>query len=117
MHSLAFIFAMTGSASGQEQASPFTMFLPLILIFLIMWLLIFRPQARKQKMHQQMLSNVQVGDKILTIGGIYGTVKGLKKDDKVVVLEIAKDTKLEMLKSSIAQNFSAEERSQVARKK
>jgi preprotein translocase subunit YajC len=117
MHVLLSIFAMTGTAGGQEQGNPFAMFLPLILIFLIMWLLIFRPQARKQKQHQAMVSSVQTGDHVLTIGGMYGTVKGLKKDDKVIVLEISKDCKVEFLKSSIASNLTAEERNQAAKKK
>lgn len=118
MYTLLSVFAMTSSAGGgQQQSNPVAMFLPLILIFLIMWLLIFRPQSRKQKQHQMMIANVQTGDKVLTIGGMYGTVKGLKKDDKAIVLEIAKDCKIELLKSSIAQNFSAEERNQAARKK
>ena len=116
MHVLLFVFAMTGQPSGGQAGNPFAMFLPLILIFLIMWLLIFRPQSRKQKQHQMMIANVQTGDRILTIGGIYGTVKAFKKDDKVVVLEVGKDCKIELLKSSIAQNLSAEERMQAAKK-
>ncbi len=117
MHVLLSVFAMTGQPSSGEAGNPFAMFLPLILIFLIMWLLIFRPQSRKQKQHRMMLANVQSGDRVLTIGGIYGTVKGLKKDDKVVILEISKDCKIELLKSSIAQNLTAEERSRATVKK
>ncbi len=118
MHFLLSIFAMTGpSGSGQSQGNPIGMFLPLILIFVIMWLLIFRPQARKQKQHQKMLQEVQNGDRILTIGGMYGVVKGFKNEEKVIILEIDKNVKIEFLKSSIAQNFSAEERNMVAKKK
>jgi len=112
------IFAMTGGATGGEQTgNPIGMFLPLILIFVIMWLLIFRPQARKQKQHQQMIQQVQTGDRILTVGGMYGTVKGFKKDDKVVIVEIDNNVKIEFLKSSIAQNLTAEERNSAAKGK
>jgi preprotein translocase subunit YajC len=53
----------------------------------------------------------------LTVGGFYGVVKGFKNDDKVLILELDKNVKVELLKSSIAQNMSAEERNASARKK
>jgi preprotein translocase subunit YajC len=112
------IFAMTGpSGTGQANSNPIGMFLPLILIFLIMWLLIFRPQARKQKLHQKMIQEVQTGDRVLTVGGLYGVVKGFKNEDKIIILEIDKNVKVEFLKSSIAQNFTAEERHASLKKK
>lgn len=116
MHVLLSVLAAAPSGQG-ETGNPFAMFLPLILIFLIMWLLIFRPQAKKQKQHQRMLEEMQTGDHVVTAGGIYGTVKGLKKDNRVVILEIADNTKIEVVKSSISQNMSAEERNMAARKK
>ncbi len=115
MHTLLSVLAAAPSQQG--QGNPFAMFLPLILIFLIMWLLIFRPQARKQKQHQKMLEEMQTGDRVVTAGGIYGTVKGLKKENRVVILEIADNTKIDIVKSSISQNLSAEERNMAARKK
>lgn len=114
---LSLIASAGGSASGGAQPSPFGMFLPLILIFLIMWLMIFQPQAKKQKQHQKMLAETQPGDRVLTIGGILGTVKGFKKDNQIVILEIADNCKIELLRSSIAQNFSAEERNLASAKK
>jgi preprotein translocase subunit YajC len=118
MHFLLSIFASAGgSPTGGPSANPLGMFLPLIMIFVVMWLLIFRPQARKQKMHQQMITQTQSGDRVLTVGGIYGTVKGFKKDNTVVVLEISDNCKIELLRSSIAQNLSAEERVQTVSKK
>ena len=118
MYFLLAVVAMTGpSGTGQSGGNPLGMFLPLILIFLIMWLLIFRPQARKQKQHQKMIQEVQTGDRVLTVGGLYGVVKGFKSDDKVLILEIDKNVKIEFLKSSIAQNLTAEERNPVGKKK
>jgi len=118
MHFLLSVLAMTGpSGTGEQTGSPIGMFLPLIMIFVIMWLLIFRPQAQKQKKHQKMIQEVQAGDRILTVGGMYGVVKGFKNDDKVIILEIDKNVKVEFLKSSISQNFSAEERNPVGKKR
>ncbi|MBN1561451.1 preprotein translocase subunit YajC [candidate division KSB1 bacterium] len=117
MYFLLSVLAMTGPSGGQGTGNPLGMFMPLILIFLIMWLLIFRPQARKQKQHQRMVQDVQPGDRVLTIGGMYGVVKGFKNEDKVIILEIDKNVKIEFLKSSIAQNLTAEERMPVGKKR
>ncbi len=112
------LFALVGAGpSGAQSPNPLGMFMPLILIFLIMWLMIFRPQAKKQKEHQRMIAETQTGDRVLTIGGIYGTVKGFKKDNQVVVLEIADNCRIEIVRSSIAQNFSAEDRARAGQKK
>ena len=64
-----------------------------------------------------MIQEVQPGDRILTVGGFYGVVKGFKEDNKVIILEVDKNVKVDLLKSSVAQNMSAEERNMSARKK
>lgn len=118
MYTIMNILATAGSAQqGEEGGSALGMFLPLIIIFLIMWLLIFRPQAKKQKKHQQMLQMVRKGDKILTAGGIYGTVNGFKENESIVILKIDDGCKIDLLKSSIAQNMSAEERNRATQGK
>ncbi len=117
MHVLLSVFALTGPSGAEgQQGNPIGMFLPLILIFLIMWLLIFRPQAKKQKETQRMIQAVQAGDDVLTIGGIYGKVKNFKDEDRVVILEIDKNVKIEILRTSIAKNISAEKRNIAAKK-
>jgi preprotein translocase subunit YajC len=117
MHVLLSVFAMTGPSGAEgQQGNPIGMFLPLILIFLIMWLLIFRPQAKKQKETQKMIQAVQSGDDVLTIGGIFGTVKGFKDEEKVIILEVDKNVKIEILRTSIAKNISAENRNVAAKK-
>ena len=69
-----------GGGSGSQIWS----FLPIILIFVIFYFLLIRPQQKQRKNHQSLLSNLKVGDNVLTSGGIYGRVTGLK-DDKVTV--------------------------------
>ena len=76
---------------------------PLLLIggiFVIMYFLMIRPQQKKQKAKQLMISQVQVGDKIITIGGLYGEVKQVK--DNSVRVQIDDHTRVEIAKSSIA---------------
>lgn len=72
----------------------------MIIIFAIIYLLIMRPQQKKQKQHQEMLRNLQVGDKVLTQGGIYGTVA--KIDEKVVALLVDDKVRLKVSRWSIA---------------
>jgi len=74
--------------------------LPFILIFVVIWFFMMRPQAKKQKETQKMLNELKPHDKIVTIGGIYGEVDSVK--DNIVVVKIGKDTKIEVKKSAIA---------------
>ncbi|MFC1871215.1 preprotein translocase subunit YajC [Chloroflexota bacterium] len=72
----------------------------LVLIFAVFYFLMIRPQRKRQKEHQQMAQELQSGDKVITIGGIYGKIKGVSEDS--VVLEVESGTTLKMSKSSIA---------------
>jgi preprotein translocase subunit YajC len=75
-------------------------FLPFILIFFIFYLLVFRPQAKRQKELAQMLAALKQGDRVLTQGGIFGNVVAVK-DENVVVLKISDQVKVEVAKGSI----------------
>ena len=66
-----------------------TTFLPLILIFVVFWFMLIRPQRKKDKQVKEMLNNLKAGDRICTIGGIYGTITGLKDD--TIPLSVGKD--------------------------
>jgi len=72
-----------------------------------MWLLLIRPQRRKQQEQQDLLSNIQVGDEIVTAGGIYGTVASVDDDD--VTVEIAPGTNVRMAKRAVAGILTEEE--------
>lgn len=96
------LYAMAGGGSGGEGGSAFLSFLPLILIVLVMYLLILRPQARKQKERQKMLDLVKKGDDIVTAGGIHGKVVGIKSDDKVLVIKVDDNVKLDVDRSAVA---------------
>ncbi len=83
--------------------------LPLILIFAVFYFLLIRPQQKQKKRHQEMISSLSKGDKVITIGGIWGEVKEIKGDS--FILEIADGVKVRVLKSAIAsrrQEASAE---------
>jgi preprotein translocase subunit YajC len=70
----------------------------------IFYFMIIRPQQKKQKETEAMLSAVRKGDRVLTVGGVFGTVIGRKGEkDEVVVLKVADDVKMEFSKASIVQ--------------
>ncbi len=82
---------MSGSGIGQ--------FIPLILIFVIFYFFLIRPQQKKAKEHKLMVENLRRGDKVITSGGIVGTVERVIDNDKVEVL-ISENVKVEVVKST-----------------
>ncbi|MDZ7362889.1 MAG: preprotein translocase subunit YajC [candidate division KSB1 bacterium] len=104
----ALLFSFTGTPSGQG-ANPLAMWMPIILIFVIMYFLILRPQAKRQKEHQKMLESLQKGDEVMTAGGIYGTIVGMREKDTVVIVEVDKNVKLNVARSSIARKVVPQE--------
>jgi len=100
---LNFILLMGAPAGGQGQANPLALWLPIILIFAIMYFLIFRPQAKKQKQQRMMIEALKKGDKIITSGGIYGTIVGVKEKENSIVVKVDDNTKIELAKGSVAQ--------------
>jgi preprotein translocase subunit YajC len=97
--------ALVFQAGG--QASSFTLFLPLILIMGVFYFLMILPAQRRQKKVTEMLKNLKVGDKVITTGGLYGTIAGLEND--AIQLRIAEQVKVKMSRSAIA-GIQAEEK-------
>jgi len=90
------------------DSSAFAQFIPLILIFAIMYFLLIRPQQRKLKMHRAMVENLRRGDQVVTQGGLLGKVSKVKDDDEIEV-ELAPNIKVRVVKSTIAQVLSKTE--------
>ena len=82
---------MSNSGIGQ--------FIPLILIFIIFYFFLIRPQQKKVKEHKIMVANLKRGDKVVTSGGIVGTVERIMENDKAEI-EISEDVKVEIVKST-----------------
>lgn len=83
-------------------------FIPLILIFGIMYFLLIRPQQKKVKDHQAMVNAVRRGDQVVTAGGIVGKVTKVKEDNEIEV-EIATGVKVRVMKSTLSQVLSKTE--------
>jgi preprotein translocase subunit YajC len=106
---MLFITLMAGNPGGAQQPNALGMFLPIILIFVIMYFLIFRPQMKRQKQQKLMLDAIKKGDKIVTAGGILGEVQGIKEKENTLIVKIAENTKIELLRSSVAKVIGSEE--------
>ena len=97
----AFFLTAQQAAPGARapQGSMLTALVPFILVFAIFYLLIILPQRKKQKKHQMMVENLKPGDRIITTGGIYGTIMGVQKDR--IEVKIAANTKIDITKGAI----------------
>lgn len=89
-----------GGAGQQGAAGNFYAFAPLIVMVAIFYFLLIRPQQKKQKEHRSMLAALQKGDRVLTQGGIQGTVTGIT--DTIVTVEIAEKVRIKVQRGYIA---------------
>lgn len=80
--------------------NPILSFVPIILIFVIFYFLLIRPQQQKQKQHAELVSKLKKGDHVVTTGGIYGIISTVK--DRTVLLKIDENVKIEVQKNCIS---------------
>jgi preprotein translocase subunit YajC len=89
-----------GSQPGQGGLGQFGTFLPIIIIFVIFYFLLIRPQQKRAKEHRTLLENIKVGEYVLTSGGIYGKITGLR--DNIITLEISDKVRVKVSRGNIA---------------
>ncbi len=87
-------------AAGPSQGFPGLQLVPFLLVILVFYFLIIRPQQKKAKQHQDFLNTLQRGDQVLTTSGIYGTVTGIA--DSVITLEVSEDVRIKVAKPHIS---------------
>ena len=92
-----FAAAQPGQGGGGIAA-----FLPFIVILAIIYFLMIRPQTKRQKEKETMRGELKKGDKIITMGGIYGTVQGFKEKGRLAVIKVDNNTNLSISKTAIA---------------
>ncbi len=91
---------LIGAADGSTGAEGLISFMPLVIIFVIFYFLLIRPQQKKQQSHKDMLGSLKRGDKIITTGGLHGTIEKLA--DTTLELKIASQVKVTLSRSAIA---------------
>ncbi len=94
----AYAMGLPGGGEG-EQGNPILGFLPIILMFVVLYLLMIRPQMKKQKNQQRLIDELEKGDQVVTSGGIHGTIQNIKDD--VLVLKIADNVKIELSRAAV----------------
>lgn len=93
----------SAAAAGAAAPNPFMSLVPIVAIFLIFYFLLIRPQQKQVKEHETMLQGLKKGDKVLTTGGLYGTIIGLKGDDLEV--RFSENVKLLLARSAVSKTI------------
>lgn len=104
MNLITFLQAAGSAAGATAQQGGWSMWIMLILIIVVMWFFMIRPQRKQQKELQKFREGLQKGDKVVTIGGIYGTVVEVK--EKTLLLEVDSNVKIKVDKNSVVKDFS-----------
>jgi len=90
----------TGGSAASGSTGGFTSFIPLILMFVIFYFLLIRPQQKKTKQHQEVVNNLKTDDKIITSGGIYGKITAVT--DTTLTVEIADRVRIKIARGNVA---------------
>jgi len=106
MTNFAYLFLMSQPAGGAGQSNPLVTFLPLILVFVVFYFFMIRPQMKKQKEMTTYRSSLKRGDKVVTTGGVYGKVYEVKEN--YVLMDVGGDIKLKIDKSALLKDPSAD---------
>jgi preprotein translocase subunit YajC len=107
MTNLAYLYLMGQPAGTGQQPNPLMTFLPLILVFVVFYFFMIRPQMKKQKEVTTYRSSLKKGDKVITTGGIYGRVYEIK--DTYVTVDVGGDVKLKIDKNALLKDPSVDE--------
>ncbi len=99
------MFISPAYAQTAGGGDAFGMFIPLILIFVVFYFLMIRPQQKKQKVHRELLGALRRGDRIVTSGGLIGSITRVANDNELIV-EIASGVKVRVLRSMVADLLS-----------
>lgn len=100
LETTATLLAQAGPGGQQGSGSFLVTMLPFALIFLIFYFLLILPARRRQKKHQEMLDSLKAGDRVITNGGLYGTVVAI--DGGKIVLRVADQVKMEFARAAVA---------------
>ncbi len=96
-----------GGAQGTQGGGGLLGFLPFVLIFVIIYFLMIRPQAKRQKAQQKMIAEIKQGDNVVTIGGIHGTVAGVREQDNTLIIKINEGNKVIVDRSAVSRTTDA----------
>ena len=93
-------FIQNAYAQGAQQGDSSSFIIMMVLMFAAFYFLLIRPQQKKQKQHQELVSGLQVGDEVLTAGGILGKITGVS--EHYAVIKVSGNTEIKIQKSSVS---------------
>jgi preprotein translocase subunit YajC len=99
------MFELLAATTNQPTTNPLTAFLPLILIVGVGYFLMIRPQQRKLRAQRELLNELEVGDEVVTAGGILAQIVEIDEDEDVVTVEVAPGTSIRMLRGGISRRL------------
>ena len=110
MTNMHYLLTATGAAAGEGSIMESVLsFAPILVVIVVFYFMLIRPQQKKDKEDRAMRENLEIGDEIVTMGGIIGLVVSIKED--TVVIETGSDrSKVRIIKSAVAQNLTAKEK-------
>ena len=94
-------YAQTGGAAAGNPMAFFWQFFPLLLVFVVFYFLLIRPQSKRQKALREMIKSLKKGDRVVTSGGLHGEVFDVKDDTATLVLKVADNVKMVFTKQSV----------------
>ena len=100
MITLGLAYAMGGSPGGGSAGSGFMGLVPILLMFVIFYFLLIRPQQKQARRHQEFIRNLRIGDRVVTTGGIHGEIKGLT--ETTLTLEIADKVRVKVTRTAVS---------------
>ena len=95
---------LQAAQAAQPQGGGWSMWIMLALIFVVMWLFMIRPQRKQQKELQNFRDSLKKGDKVVTVGGIFGTVAEIKEN--TVLIEVDNNVKIRVSKNALVKDFA-----------
>ena len=93
-------------AQESQQANPFGSLLLIVPMLAIGYFVLIRPQKRRMEAQRELLSRLDIGDEVVTSGGIFGTILEIDEDDDVITVEIAPGTNIRMLRGGISRRIA-----------
>ena len=105
----------SGAGAAPQGSGGFSAFVPLILMFVIFYFLLIRPQQKKAKEHREMINSIKKGDRIITSGGIHGLVTAVS--DTIMTVEIADKVRIKLARGNVSALVKPASQAQVSKDK
>lgn len=98
-----FITPAFAQGAGSGGSDIFLQLMPILLMIVIFYFLLFRPQQQRMKQHREMVANIRRGDTVVTSGGIVGKVSRVREESNEIEVEIAENTRIRVIRSSVSE--------------